>query len=70
MLANTTAQQRETTISQFQQMHGQEGATYARQQLTKFDRLTDFQLATERDALKKLGYDVGLSRGLKVGQSR
>ncbi len=70
MLANTTAQQREATISQFQQIHGQEGATYARQQLAKFDRLTDFQLATERDALKKLGYDVGLSKGLKVGQSR
>jgi hypothetical protein len=70
MLTNTTAQQRETTISQFQQVHGQEGATYARQQLAKFDRLTDFQLATERDALKKLGYDVGLSKGLKVSQSR
>ena len=70
MLANTTAQQRETTISQFKDIHGQEGATYARQQLEKFDRLTDFQLATERDALKKLGHDVGLSKGLKNGLSR
>ena len=65
MLANTTEQQRETTISQFREIHGQEGATYARQQLARFDRLTDFQLATERDALKKLGHDVGLSKGLK-----
>lgn len=70
MLANTTAQQRETTISQFKDIHGQEGATYARQQLEKFDRLTDYQLATERDALKKLGHDVGLSKGLKISQSR
>jgi hypothetical protein len=70
MLANTTEQQRETTISQFREIHGQEGATYARQQLARFDRLTDFQLATERDALKKLGHDVGLSKGLKISQSR
>jgi hypothetical protein len=38
--------------------------------LARFDRLTDFQLATERDALKKLGHDVGLSKGLKISQSR
>jgi hypothetical protein len=70
MLADTTPQQRETTLSQFREIHGEEGATYARQQLAKFDRLTDFQLATERDALKKLGHDVGLSKGLKISQSR
>jgi hypothetical protein len=70
MLANTTEQQRETTINQFKEIHGQEGATYARQQLEKFDRLTDYQLATERDALKKLGHDVGLSKGLNISQSR
>lgn len=69
MLANTTSEQRETTISQFKDIHGQEGATYARQQLERFDRLTDFQLATERESLKKLGHDVGLSKGLKNGLS-
>ena len=70
MLANTTAQQRETTISQFQEIHGPEGATYARQQLARFDKMTDYQLATERDSLKKLGHDVGLSQGRKQGQGR
>ncbi|MBR8840880.1 MobV family relaxase [Spirosoma aerophilum] len=70
MLANTTAQQRETTISQFREIHGPEGATYARQQLERFDKMTDYQLATERDSLKKLGHDVGLSQGRKQGQGR
>jgi hypothetical protein len=69
MLASTTPEQRETTIREFREIHGQEGATYARQQLAKFDRLTDYQLRTERDALKKLGHDVGLSKGLTNGLS-
>jgi NAD(P)H-dependent FMN reductase len=67
MLANTTPQQRETTIGQFQHIYGQEGARYARQQLERIDRMTDYQLATERESLKKLGHDVGLSQGRKLG---
>jgi hypothetical protein len=69
MLAKTTEPQREETISHFKQTHGQEGATYARQQLDRFAKMTDYQLATERDALKKAGLDVGLSKGLKNGLS-
>lgn len=68
MLANTTAQQRETTISQFREIHGPEGATYARQQLERFDKMTDYQLATERESLKKLGHDIGVSQGRKLGR--
>lgn len=66
MLANTTPQQRETTLSQFREIHGPEGATYARQQLERFDKMTSYQLATERESLKKLGHDVGLSQGQKL----
>ncbi|MBR8840918.1 MAG: hypothetical protein DSM106950_44910, partial [Stigonema ocellatum SAG 48.90 = DSM 106950] len=68
MLANTTPQQRETTISQFREIHGPEGATYARQQLERFDKMTDYQLATERESLKKLGHDIGISQGRKLGR--
>lgn len=70
MLARTTEQDRDTVIHEFDAIHGQEGAEYARKQLAKFDRLTAYQLVTERDALTKVGYDVGLSNGLKIGRSR
>ncbi|SFF39469.1 MobV family relaxase [Spirosoma endophyticum] len=66
MLATTTPQQRQDVLNQFTQVHGPEGAKYARQQFEKLYKMTDFQLAAERDSLKKAGHDVGLDKGLKI----
>ena len=66
MLATTTPEQRQDVLNQFTQLHGLEGAKYARQQFEKLDKMTDFQLAAERDTLKKAGHDVGLTNGLKI----
>lgn len=66
MLATTTQEQRQDVLNQFTQLHGPEGAKYARQQFEKLDKMTDFQLAAERDNLKKAGHDVGLTNGLKI----
>lgn len=66
MLATTTPEQRQEVLNQFTQLHGPEGARYARQQFEKLDKMTDFQLAAERDTLKKAGHDVGLTNGLKI----
>jgi hypothetical protein len=66
ILATTTPEQRQEVLNQFTQLHGPEGAKYARQQFEKLDKMTDFQLAAERDKLKNAGHDVGLDKGLRI----
>ena len=68
MLATTTPEQRQEVLNQFTRVHGPGGAIYARQQFEKLDKMTDFQLAAERDKLKKAGLDVGLSNGPKIAR--